>query len=131
MFSESEDAKNCSAVMPARNPTYFYHSFPRLPHQNNDALGLKILDSILANGLLLTAELRNFPACEGLVAAEFIQRRVCFTALTANDLAYHAQTFGSFSLEFEGAALRDFGALPAVYFSGRLPTGEIFNRAGE
>jgi hypothetical protein len=112
-------------------PIYFYHSFPRLPRQNDHALGLRILDSILDKGLLLAAELRTFAACAGLTAAEFVQKRVCFTALTSEQLADHSRTFGSFSLEFDGGVVRDFGALPAVYFSGRLPTGEIFNTAGE
>ena len=125
---EAKDAKTFSIVMPAENPTYFYHSFPR---QKDYVLGLKILNSILEKGLLLTAELRTFAACEGLDAGTFIQQRVCFTALTTDRLAHHAETFGSFSLEFDGPIIRNFGALPAVYFSGRLEDGELFNGAGE
>lgn len=116
---------------PTREPTYFYHSFPRKPNNRNRALGLKILDSILKNGLLLTAEQREFPSSEGLRKGTFVQKRVCFTALTPNRLAHHSRTFGSFSLEFRGSAIRDFGALPAVYFSGRLPNGGLLNDSGE
>ena len=130
MPSESEATMNCSVAVPAGKPIYFYHSFPRLPHQSDHALGLKILDSILEKGLLLTAELQTFPACRGLNAGEFIQQRVCFTALTTDQLPDHAKAFGSFSLEFDCKVLRNFGVLPAVYFSGRLPNGEIFNEAG-
>lgn len=116
---------------PKETPTFFYHSFPRKPNHRNRALGLKILDSILEKGLLLTAELREFPAYEGLRKDTYIQQRVCFTALTPDRLAHHAKTFGSFSLEFEGATIRNFGALPAVYFSGRLPDGAMLNDSGE
>lgn len=131
MLPESNAAMKCSVSTLAGNPIYFYHSFPRTPHQKDYALGLKILDSILENGLLLTAELRSFSACKDLDASDFVQQRVCFTALTTDHLHSHAETFGSFSLEFDGTVLRNFGALPAVYFSGRLPDGEIFNPAGE
>lgn len=116
---------------PKEAPTFFYHSFPRKPNHQNRALGLKILDSILEKGLLLTAELRKFPPSEGLRKDTFVQQRVCFTALTPDRLARHAETFGSFSLEFEGTVIRNFGALPAVYFSGRLPNGELLNDSGE
>jgi len=131
MLPESKAATKCSVATPAGNPNYFYHSFPRIPRQKDYALGLTFLDSILEKGLLRTAELRSFPACKDLDALDCIQQRVCFTALTIDQLPCHAETFGSFSLEFDGTELRDFGALPAVYFSGRLPDGEIFNRAGE
>src|SRR5436309_54495 len=131
MNSPSKDTIRPHVAALTEHPTYFYHSFPRVPHQNDHALGLKILDSILEKGLLLTAELRTFPACKGLDAGTFVQQRVCFTALTSARLAHHAETFGSFSLEFDGPVIRDFGALPAVYFSGRLADGELFNGAGE
>lgn len=131
MLSESKTEKSCSVIAPVENPICFYHSFPRVPHQDDHALGLKILDSILEKGLLLSAELRKLSACEGLNASEFIQRRVCFTALTIDELPNHAKTFGSFSLEFEGGVIRNFGAQPATYFAGCLPNGEIFNEAGE
>jgi hypothetical protein len=112
------------------NPTFFYHSFPR-QKDSDFKLGLRILDSILGKGLLLTAEALKLPKCDGLEAATFIQRRVCFTALTPDRLAHHAETFGHFSLEFEGKKLREFGAFPALYFSGRLEDGKIFNEAGQ
>ena len=111
-----------------KHPIYFYHSFPR---RQDHAVGLRILDSILEKGLLLTAELRTFPGHNLLNTCKFIQKRVCFTALPIDGLARHAQTFGHFSLEFEVAALRDFGALPAVYFSGLFPDGKIFGGAGD
>jgi hypothetical protein len=106
---------------------FFYHSFPR---QRNQKLALGILKSILEKGLLLTAEIQELPACEGLRAKKYIQRRVCFTALSPDRLRGHVRKFGIFSLEFDTKALRQFGALPALYLSGRLPNGALFNNAG-
>jgi len=52
------DAANILAALKAAdryNATMFlYHSFPRKPHQQNLEMGLKILDSILKRGLLIT-----------------------------------------------------------------------------
>src|SRR5712672_2080871 len=56
---------------------------------------------LLQEGPLLTAELRQFAKYEGLEKDTHIQKSVCFTALTPSQLAHHATTFGSFSLEFE------------------------------
>jgi len=109
--------------------TYLYHSFPRKTGKDT-SLGLKVLNSILEYGLLLTPELLKLPKFDGLPKENFIQRRVCFTALTFGDLPLHAKAFGSFSLEFEGRDLRELSALPALYFSGSLQSGKLFNRAG-
>ncbi len=110
---------------------FFYHSFPRKPNQQDHELGLKILASILKRGLLITPELRIFPAYNDLPSAAIIQRRVCFTALPTNEISKHSQFFGEFSLEFDGAALRGFSALPALYLTGRLLGGEMFDAAGD
>jgi len=107
---------------------YFYHSFPR---QKDRALGLRILESILKKGLLLTAEYKTIRRCSDLCTKKFLQRRVCFTALTPDKVRSHARKFGSFSFEFDARALREFGALPALYLSGRLPNAGMLNQGGE
>lgn len=109
-------------------PTYFYHSFPR---SKNRRVGLATLRSILKNGLLITTEFKRIPGCEDLPAKRFIQSRVCFTALTPDQVPKHAKKFGAFSLEFKGKTLREFGALPALYLSGRLPNGRILSDGGD
>ncbi|MBL9187468.1 MAG: hypothetical protein JNK23_08335 [Opitutaceae bacterium] len=108
--------------------TFFYHSFPR---KKDHVLGLKILESLFRKGLLLTGEERTFAATRNLPAAKAFQQRACFTALSPNEVSGHAEDFGEFALEFDGKALRAFGALPAVYFAGRLPDGEFFNESGQ
>jgi len=79
---------------------------------------------------LLTPELRRLKGCEGFRPKSFVQRRACFTAIPRTRLKGHAKKFGKFSLEFEGANLRKFGALPAVYLTGRLPGGQMLDTAG-
>lgn len=106
---------------------YFYHSFPR---RGGQRVGLKILKSILQKGILLTPELRRLKGCEGFRPKSFVQRRACFTVIPRARLKGHTKKFGKFSLEFEGANLRKFGALPAVYLAGLLPQGQILDNAG-
>ena len=62
---------------------YFYHSFPR---HNDHELALGILRSILKNGLLLTGESRLVPGSGELGPVEFVQKRICFTAIEPSDL---------------------------------------------
>lgn len=113
----------------AKKPkTYFYHSFPRGQPQK---IGLKVLESILQKGLLVTAECKIIPGCSGLRSKKFIQRRVSFTALTPDGLKSHARKFGPFSLEFEPKTLREFGALPAVYLSAQIPSGQLLHNGGD
>ena len=97
---------------------FFYHSFPRKPNQRDHQLGIRILASILKRGLLITPEERIFPSYNNLQPRSFIQERVCFTALSRDEIPNHADTFGEFSLELNSNALRAFGALPALYLTG-------------
>jgi hypothetical protein len=107
-----------------------YHSFPRGPKKDDSAFGLKVLESILHVGLLITPEERRAPKYKHLQEKLILQRRVCFTALRPDELANHAKTFGRFSLEFGPAALRDFGVLPAFYLTTPLPDGSLLHEAG-
>jgi len=93
-------------------------------------ISLRILDSILKRGLLLTAEERPFVQDGGLKAVSFIQQRACFTAIEPTRLGEHQDHFGDFSLEFEPKAVREFGALPAFYLTGKLEDGEMLNAGG-
>jgi hypothetical protein len=108
--------------------TYFYHSFPI---SQNISTGLKILESILRNGFLLTAEIQRFAATRHLAEKTIVQSRACFTALPERELSAHAKVFGPFALEFEGQSLRDFGVLPVFYTAGRMQGGTLLHEAGQ
>jgi hypothetical protein len=109
---------------------YLYHSFPRRPNQRDYGQGLKILDSILKRGPLLTPELMTAPAYKNLDGGCFIQKRVCFTALKPEELLKHSNFFGEFSLEFDPSALRSFGVLPALYLTPPIPGATLIDSAG-
>jgi hypothetical protein len=107
---------------------YFYHGFPP---EKDIGLGLQILDSVLGNGFLLTAEAQRVAATRNLEEKIIVQRRACFTAIPASLLTAHAEYFGPFALEFAGQALRDFGVLPVVYSAGKMPGGTMLDGAGQ
>lgn len=116
------------SATPAR--VNLYHSFPRGPKKDDPDFGLKVLESILKIGLLITPEERKAPKYKHLQEKLILQLRVCFTALRPEELAEHAKTFGTFSFEFAPAALRDFGVLPAFYLTTPLPDGSLLHEAG-
>ncbi|MCI5125718.1 MAG: hypothetical protein D3925_14900 [Candidatus Electrothrix sp. AR5] len=102
---------------------YFYHSFPRRHHgaTREEVLskGLKILDSIVESGLILTPEKTDW--FEFLTdgnrskPVEVVQKRVCFTELSPSELPRHSDTFGEFALEFSIETLRCLGGSPVFY----------------
>lgn len=102
------------------NPShFFYHSFPRRRRGEHLVHGLAILESILDRGLLLTPE--RIELKESLTSgaksdsAWILQKRICFTELSPTELVQHSEYFGTFSLEFEIADLREMGAIPVFY----------------
>ena len=105
---------------------YFYHSFARPRKGCNDhEKNVKILESIIHNGLLLVPE--KWVSAERLENGELgpqdvvFQKRVCFTELQTPELKQHSETFGSFALEWEIGTLLELHAMPIMY----LPkTGE-------
>lgn len=86
-------------------------------------LGLRVLESILDRGLVLTPErVRPNDPDYGVMT-----KRVCFTLLSPSALEGHTKLYGPISLEWEPATLRTMGALPVIYFpfSGAQPQGEL------
>lgn len=51
---------------------------------------------------------------------QVLQRRICFTELSPQELSQHSMRFGPFALEFDTVALRRFGALPVIYMPQAL-----------
>lgn len=83
-----------------------------------------ILELIRDFGLILTPEITTweYPHADGSPPRkmEMVQRRVCFTELSPNELSRHAEEFGRFALEFEIDALKRLHALPVFY----IPKGD-------
>lgn len=104
--------------MPER---YFYHSFPRRGRADagESQKGLKILELIRDFGLLLTPEITSWEHPHANQAPprsmQMVQKRTCFTELSAKELPRHAEEFGHFALEFEVDTLKNLGALPVFY----------------
>jgi hypothetical protein len=102
---------------------YFFHSFPRgkANERQDDTLarGLKILAFMKEVGIVLAPELVKWDIT-GIVGdaeekLETLQRRVCFTELSAEELPQHAITCGPIALAFSIEKLRTAGATPVVY----------------
>lgn len=102
---------------------YFFHSFPRgkSGDAESDILerGLKILAFMKEVGIVLAPELVKWDIT-GLVGQadeklEILQRRICFTELSAEELPQHARSFGPIALAFKIESLRNAGATPVVY----------------
>ena len=118
---------------------YFFHSFPRSRRDESRdrqfAKGLRIAESLLANGLLLTPENYSLPiigdAGEAIDTLTATQRRACFTELPAADLPQHSKTFGPFALAFSVERLRQLGALPVFYIPTRMAEGYLSNLGSE
>ena len=105
----------------------FYHSFPR-PRQGETqsdtaSRGWAILRSMTKLGLILAPEVVEWrtPVSLGTPSPiQVLQRRICFTELSPQELSQHSMRFGPFALEFDTVALRRFGALPVIYMPQAL-----------
>ena len=106
---------------------FFYHSFPR-PRQGETqsdtaSRGWAILRSMTKLGLILAPEVVEWrtPVSLGTPSPiQVLQRRICFTELSPQELSQHSMRFGPFALEFDTVALRRFGALPVIYMPQAL-----------
>ena len=103
-------------------PRFFYHSFPRPRQGETDSetasRGWAVLQSMRELGLILAPEVVEWqtPVSLGTPSpTRILQRRICFTELSPQELCEHSTRFGPFALEFETTALRRIGALPVIY----------------
>ena len=108
-------------------PRFFYHSFPRPrqseTHSETASRGWAILRSMKELGLVLAPEVVEWrtPVSIGTpLPTRLLQRRICFTELSQQELSEHSRRFGPFALEFETTALRRLGALPVIYMPQAL-----------
>ena len=108
---------------------FFYHSFPRPrhgePYEYTTARGWALLQLIREIGLVLAPELVQWhtPGQNMLGTPnplKVLQRRICFTELSPQELSRHSEHFGPFALEFEVEELRRMGALPVIYMPQAL-----------
>jgi hypothetical protein len=104
------------------NDRRFFHSFPRpRPDESAGAVlerGLAILTFMKEFGLVLAPELVEWDVSMisgGAEQLRTLQRRACFTELSAAELPAHSAIFGPVSLSFDLAKLRDAGATPVIY----------------
>lgn len=113
------------------NKYFFYHSFPR-PEENQHKnimikKGLRILESIVNNGLLLTPESIEWeePLENGTLGNKMISiaKSCSFTEIPLNKLKAHSAKFGYFSIEFDIEVLRKLGAIP-VFYLPKAPDGD-------
>lgn len=111
----------------AAEPRFFYHSFPR-PRRGETRSelaerGWLTLTAMRELGLILAPEIVEWrtPVSLGTPSPiQVLQRRMCFTELSPQELSDHSERFGPFALEFEIAALRRIGALPVIYMPQAL-----------
>ena len=108
-------------------PRFFYHSFPRPRQGETDSetasRGWAVLQSMRELGLILAPEIVEWqtPVSLGTPSpTRILQRRICFTELSPQELCEHSTRFGPFALEFETTALRRIGALPVIYMPQAL-----------
>ena len=108
-------------------PRFFYHSFPRPRQGETDSetatRGWAVLQSIRELGLILAPEIVEWhtPVSLGTPSpTRILQRRICFTELSPQELCEHSTRFGPFALEFETTELRRIGALPVIYMPQAL-----------
>ena len=80
---------------------------------------MKILESIVENGLLLTPESIEWeePLENGTLGTKMISiaKSCSFTEIPLNKLKTHSAKFGYFSIEFDIEVLRKLGAIPVFY----------------
>lgn len=121
------------------NNTFLYHSFPRWRKngEENIAKGLKILKSIVENGLLLNCETKKWMERlqNGQLSSpiNLMSISCSFTLLEEYELINHCNKFGNFSLEFEIQTMRKLGAIPIFYipnpkeyYNTCEPLGSVF-----
>ena len=108
-------------------PRFFYHSFPRKrrseTRQELARRGWAILLSIKKFGLILAPEVLEWHTPVNLGTPSplrILQRRICFTELSPQELPEHSTRFGPFALGFDTTALRNVGALPVIYMPQAL-----------
>ena len=106
---------------------FFYHSFPRPrqgeTHSETWSRGWAILQSMKKLGLILAPEFVEWhtPISLGTPSPiQILQRRICFTELSSQELREHSTRFGPFTFEFDIATLRRAGALPVIYMPQAL-----------
>ena len=106
---------------------FFYHSFPRPrpgeTYSETASRGWAILQSMKKLGLILAPEVVEWHTAVSLGTPspiQILQRRICFTELSPQELGEHSVRFGPFALEFETSALRRVGALPVIYMPQAL-----------
>ena len=108
-------------------PRFFYHSFPRPRQGETDSetasRGWAVLQSMRELGLILAPEIVEWqpPVSLGTPSpSRILQRRICFTELSPQELCEHSTRFGPFALEFKTTELRRMGALPVIYMPQAL-----------
>jgi hypothetical protein len=109
----------------------FYHSFPR--RNATDAHGLRVLELMCRNGLLLVPEEVSWcdpTQPDRTKRIHAVQRRLCFTGLSRDELARHLQTFGPFSIELSAEALRSIGGLPVIYVPEQMTDDHLYDGIG-
>jgi hypothetical protein len=105
---------------------YFYHCFPQWigsqkqsPQASYDS-ALRVLSLMFRWGLLLTPEEiifqgESYTDEEPAPSLPIVQKRLCFTELSEDELPNHAQIFGPIALEFDQSTLRRIGGMPVIY----------------
>jgi len=79
-------------------------------------IGIKILESMINTGFLLTPEPIDWNQHLGIKGLRLVnQKRFCFTYIEPKELDKHCEKFGLYSLQFDEDAIRELGALPAFY----------------
>ena len=118
---------NVAYAQMGKKPRFFYHSFPR-PRRRETPCGTAdrgwaILQSMKNLGLILAPEIVEWHAPVSLGTpspTQILQRRICFTELSPQELSEHSTRFGPFALEFDTSTLRRVGALPVIYMPQAL-----------
>lgn len=98
------------------------HSFPRPKQDETEDVtlnrALRILSLIKDIGLVLAPEVQKWDfqqATPNDLPLRILQRRLCFTDLSADDLSRHSKIFGPLALFFDSTKLRNTGAMPVIY----------------
>ncbi len=104
--------------------TYLYHSFPRRSRRAWKKAEV-ILENMVDYGLLLVPELVTWIERSRNTGRRrkfrYVQTRICFTELSPFELRSHAESFGSYALEFTTDAARELGAIPVFYVPSSDP----------
>jgi len=95
--------------------------------------GCSLLDSMCRNGLLLVPELVSWSdptQSDSSNRINAVQRRICFTELSTEELPEHIEAFGGFCLEFTIESLRALGALPVIYVPDKISDTSLHDAVG-